>query len=87
MTSVFHQALYILHCSILCSVLEMENDQIIEESKKEIIECKDEIERVRMEKQQMEKDMEQYGIDLLSNAAQLQSMQTKLDKYVVISVM
>ena len=61
----------------------MENEQIMEESKKEIIECKDEIERVRMEKQQMEKDMEQYGIDLLSNAAQLQSMQTKLDKYVV----
>ncbi|XP_060596153.1 hyaluronan mediated motility receptor-like isoform X2 [Ruditapes philippinarum] len=66
-----------LQCRI--KVLEMENEQVKEETQKEIVDCKDEIERVRKEKQQIEKDMEQYGIDLLSNAAQLQSMQAKLD--------
>ncbi|XP_053399019.1 hyaluronan mediated motility receptor-like isoform X2 [Mercenaria mercenaria] len=72
-----------LQCRI--KVLEMENDQVKQESQKEVEDCKGEIERVRKEKQQIEKDMEQYGIDLLSNAAQLQSIQSKLDSATVDS--
>lgn len=64
---------------LLTSVSEMEAKQLQLEASEELSQCRSELDRVLQEKQQIEKDIEQYGIDLLSNAAQLQSLQAKLD--------
>lgn len=58
----------------------MESDQFKQESSEELVQCRTEIDRVKKEKQQIEKDIEQYGIDLLSNAAQLQTLQEQLSR-------
>jgi len=57
----------------------MECEQTKEECKEEVHSSMSEIERVKEEKWQTEKDIEQYGIDLLSNAAQLQTLQEQLN--------
>jgi len=57
----------------------MECEQTKEECKEEVHSYMSEIERVKEEKWQTEKDIEQYGIDLLSNAAQLQTLQEQLN--------
>lgn len=64
---------------LLTSVSEMEAKQLQLKASEELGQCRSELDRVLQEKQQIEKDIEQYGIDLLSNAAQLQSLQAKLD--------
>lgn len=58
----------------------MESDQFKQESSEELVQCRNEIDTVKKEKQQIEKDIEQYGIDLLSNAAQLQTLQEQLSR-------
>ena len=59
----------------------MEAGQVKQEYETALKDKEVELEKVKEEKLQMEHDMEQYGIDLLSNAAQLQTIQSKLDRY------
>ncbi|XP_052792781.1 hyaluronan mediated motility receptor-like [Mya arenaria] len=65
-----------LQCRI--NVLEMESNQTREEYEEQLAHNQDEISAIRGEKEQMERDMERHGIDLLTNASQIRELQEQL---------